>query len=98
MLPIELRLTTHEAALVGHLLARDICTKQSCLAATSAVDILGDQPDIKIIDVYICKVRKKLAPFGIEIVTRWGVGYAMPAESKKILREMGGMTAQLLCA
>jgi len=34
-----------------------------------------DEPEIKIIDVQICKVRKKLATTGIEIDTVWGRGY-----------------------
>lgn len=37
----------------------------------------ADGPDEKIIDIFICKIRKKLAnsPFTIETV--WGVGYRM---------------------
>lgn len=34
-----------------------------------------EEPDIKIIDVQICKVRKKLASTGIGIDTVWGRGY-----------------------
>lgn len=39
-----------------------------------------DSPDIKIIDVFICKLRTKLqkaAKMGDAIVTSWGVGYRM---------------------
>ena len=36
-----------------------------------------DEPEIKIIDVFICKLRKKLAQAGVDdlIVTVWGRGY-----------------------
>jgi len=38
-----------------------------------------DEPEAKIIDVFICKLRKKLAGYGAEdlIVTVWGRGYMM---------------------
>ena len=36
-----------------------------------------DEPNPKIIDVFICKIRKKLQAFGVEdfIETNWGLGY-----------------------
>lgn len=48
----------------------------------------GEIPEMKIIDVLICKIRKKLAPRGIEIETVWGWGYRMPAESREILEKL----------
>jgi two-component system, cell cycle response regulator CtrA len=38
-----------------------------------------DEPEVKIIDVFICKLRKKLAQAGVENVigTVWGRGYMM---------------------
>jgi two-component system cell cycle response regulator CtrA len=46
-----------------------------------------DGPDEKIIDVYISKLRRKLTPVGIEIVTLWGIGYAMPESSRDMVRQ-----------
>ena len=44
-----------------------------------------DEPEIKIIDVFICKLRKKLAQAGADglIGTIWGRGYILrqPAQS-----------------
>jgi len=44
-----------------------------------------DEPEIKIIDVFICKLRKKLAQAGADglIGTIWGRGYILrqPAEN-----------------
>lgn len=36
---------------------------------------LGDEAEIKIVDVFICKLKKKVLPLGIEIGTAWGRGY-----------------------
>lgn len=43
-------------------------------------------PEVKIIDVFICKIRPKLEPFGIRIETQWGQGWFMDAASKDELR------------
>lgn len=42
-----------------------------------------DEPEIKIIDVFICKVRKKLGPGIIETV--WGRGYVLASEVEQDL-------------
>ena len=44
-----------------------------------------DEPEAKIIDVFICKLRKKLASFGAGdlIVTVWGRGYMMRDPAQK---------------
>ena len=36
-----------------------------------------DGAETKIIDVFVCKLRKKLAGSGVGIVTHWGIGYQM---------------------
>ncbi len=40
-------------------------------------DLTDDEPMMKIVDVFICKLRKKLAPLGVSITTSWGQGYAL---------------------
>jgi DNA-binding response OmpR family regulator len=40
----------------------------------------ADEPEMKIVDVIICKVRKKMRDAGItkvELYTKWGVGYGL---------------------
>ena len=37
----------------------------------------GEEPAVKIVDVWICKLRKKLEPLRVEIETHWGRGYRM---------------------
>lgn len=36
-----------------------------------------DWPDLKVIDVYVCKLRSKIPSDRFKIVTDWGVGYRM---------------------
>lgn len=78
--PPQLGLTRNEAAIFGMLL------KQKLVLRTSVMMILyaheQDEAEIKIVDVWICKMRKKLKSYGIEIHTQWGQGYFLPAESK----------------
>lgn len=49
-------------------------------------DLLGqDKPEIKIVDVQICKIRKKLGTLGLEVVTEWGRGYRIAlAEAERL--------------
>ena len=39
-----------------------------------------EDPEIKIIDVYICKLRQKLSGMGISIGTVWGTGFRITRE------------------
>lgn len=39
-----------------------------------------DEPDDKIVDVFVCKVRKKLVRHGIVITTIWGRGYMLKSD------------------
>jgi two-component system cell cycle response regulator CtrA len=81
--PLVFGLTTHEAMLFGLLLKRDLVSKEMAM-----VGLYGDRPnldpEIKIVDVYVCKARKKLRGFGVEIETVWGRGYRLSAECKAI--------------
>jgi len=50
-----------------------VMTKEQLLAATAGHGF--DDREIKIVDVFVCKVRKKLERTGIVIDTAWGRGY-----------------------
>lgn len=55
----------------------------------------ADETDPKIVDVIICKLRKKLDPAKFTIETSWGNGYYIGAEVKRaILAEIGASHAQ----
>jgi hypothetical protein len=68
-----------------------------CTKATIYHALYGHLPDDeqrepKIVDVMICKIRRKLRPAGIEITTHWGVGYGMSQEDVVRLRELARRT------
>ncbi|MFH5924836.1 response regulator transcription factor CtrA [Roseomonas xinghualingensis] len=54
-----------------------------------------DEPEVKIIDVFICKLRKKLSQAGCEelIGTVWGRGYVLRDPISSPLRPSGGLLA-----
>lgn len=79
--PIEWGLTASEARLIGMLLKREIVTKAGAHACLYEARLEG-AVDPKIIDVFICKARKKLKAFGIEIRTVWGKGYLIDPETR----------------
>jgi two-component system cell cycle response regulator CtrA len=85
LLPLDL--TRSEATVLGVLMKNRTVRKSGFMIALYG-DRIGDPPDIKIIDVVVCKTRKKLAQHGIEIKTVWGIGYEMPEESKVRAREL----------
>lgn len=89
-LPFDL--TRSEAMVFGVLMKNRAVRKSGFMLALYG-DRLADPPDIKVVDIMVCKTRKKLAPHGIEIRTVWGVGYEIPEESKVRARQlMGGRT------
>lgn len=40
-------------------------------------------PEIKIVDVFVCKLRKKIEPLGLSIKTVWGRGYHLEEPETK---------------
>lgn len=82
-------LTGHEAMLLTRLaeVFPRMVSKEALLEWLYQLSA-DDEPDLKIIDVWICKLRKKLKPLGIRIDTTWGRGYALAADAKPtIVRE-----------
>jgi len=70
-------LTVHEFEILEALRASSprIISKEALLFAL--YQLRQEEPELKIIDVFICKLRKKLKPLGISIDTVWGRGYRM---------------------
>lgn len=84
--PLEWRLTAQETRVFGGLLAREIATKDAVMAGLYR-DVHRDEAEIKIVDVFVCKIRAKLKPFGLPIETLWGQGYFLKPEVKVAVRE-----------
>lgn len=80
-------LTTKEERLLEVLLSRDALSKDSLMAALYCDRHTDDLPELKIVDVFVCKLRKKLAPYGITIETLWGRGYAIAEPMKAKVRQ-----------
>lgn len=84
--PLCLGLSNSEAKLFGVMMAREIMTKEAAYAVLYSGQI--DDRDPKVIDVMVCKMRKKLANFGVEIGTVWGRGYLLSPAAKEIVRAL----------
>jgi two-component system cell cycle response regulator CtrA len=50
-------------------------SKEDILSGLYQLRTGKEEPEIQIVDVFICKLRKKIAPLGISIGTTWGRGY-----------------------
>ena len=85
--PLVFGLTKSEAIMFRVLLNNRAPRKKTFMTAVFS-DRIDDPPEQKIIDVWMCTMRKKLRPYGIEIDTCWGFGYEMPEASKMRAREL----------
>lgn len=79
--PLSWGLSELQRRLYAHLTSRELVSRESCMAVLYGH--LVAPPDPKIIDVHICKLRKKLSAQGISIVTHWGVGWSLPNEQAR---------------
>ena len=85
---IELaKLTYNERMLLGLLMRRHRATKDQMMTMLYA-DRPDEEPDSKILDVMICKMRKKLRPHGVEIRTIHGAGYELPPTSREKIKAL----------
>lgn len=87
--PLEWGLTPQQGRLFGCLMTRDLVTQDAAMAALYGDRVGADnEPAPKIIDVFICHIRKKLKPFGLSVETRWGQGYFLTQDTKAAVREI----------
>jgi DNA-binding response OmpR family regulator len=83
MFPIEWKLTATQQRLVAAFYkAPDgyLSHEQVFLASGS-----GAEEADNLVKVQIMHLRKKIAPLGLNIQKRWGLGYEMPPESRAII-------------
>lgn len=79
-------LTASEAKVLTAISKGNPATKATLMNALYPSQI--DRPDDpKIVDVFVCKLRKKLESRGIIIETVWGQGYALNSRSKSAVQE-----------
>jgi two-component system cell cycle response regulator CtrA len=76
-------LTRSEEALLSPLMTRALCSKEHLFDSLYlCFEDRASEPSIKIVDVFICKLRDKLEKYGVTIETRWGWGYYLTKETK----------------
>ena len=65
-----------------------VCTKEAILLGVWGNRPECDQPELKIVDVVICKVRGKLENFGVSLSTMWGRGYYFDEDNRAKLKAL----------
>ncbi len=72
----QVRLTPKQFVFARLLIERSpgMVTKEYAYEAVF-LDDTGNGPEIKIVDVVLCKIRKALLSLGLEVRTEWGKGY-----------------------
>ncbi|MDE1901502.1 MAG: winged helix-turn-helix domain-containing protein [Alphaproteobacteria bacterium] len=93
MSPGCLKLTPYEERIISALMVRDAASKDNLMAAVYADRFEKEEPSIKIIDVFVCKLRQKLSRFDISIETIWGRGYKLTPEAKQRINDLSRVAA-----
>lgn len=83
--PVEFGLTGTEARILGMLVEHGRMTK-AVLMFGLYEDRIDGGPEPKILDVLVCKIRAKLKPFGLSVMTHWGEGYGLDDEARAALK------------
>lgn len=79
LIPVEWALTGRESKVFRALVSREFATKEFIMEFLYS-DRPNDLPEMKIVDVFICKMRAKLKPYSVKIHTVWGSGYRVDPE------------------
>jgi two-component system cell cycle response regulator CtrA len=89
-IPPEFGIPRNMGALLAMLLKREVVTRDGALLAiySGMPNTWDKEPDPKIIDVFICKLRTRLKKYGIKVSCKWGLGYFMDGENKRKLRDL----------
>lgn len=87
------QISKQQAILLNVLLKKKTATKDALYSAAQAVHAIGQDTEPKIVDVVICKLRKKLSAHNFKIETIWGGGYYMSTEDRSAALRMIGLEA-----
>jgi hypothetical protein len=77
-----------QAKMLGLLISRNIVTHTAMFTVLYGARPDCDQPATKIMDVQLCKLRRRLSQHGIAIKTEWGEGWAMSLGEKAKVRRL----------
>ena len=77
--------TRLQSAVLIHFLRRPELSKAQVHAVIESTRPDNEEPtDMKMVDVVVCHIRKRISPFGMTMNTIWGVGYRLLTESREI--------------
>jgi len=88
------RTTAKESALLLSLMDGRLHTKENILQRIY-IDRPDEAPELKIIDVFVCKIRRKVSKWGIIIQTNWGRGYRLES-ADRLKRYLDGEPLELV--
>lgn len=82
--------TKRESVMLGLLLKRPIATREALWVVMYGAMSEADQPSqgSKLLDCFMCKIRKKLRPFKIKIGVIWAEGYSLSLSDKEKLNKV----------
>jgi hypothetical protein len=81
--------TPQQCEIVGFMLKRAVATRSALYTVLFGARPDCDQPEIKLVDVQMVKVRAALKKVGIDVNTEWGSGgWAIKGADKVKLRAM----------
>jgi DNA-binding response OmpR family regulator len=83
------RLTRLQSAVFTSLIRRPTVTKEQLHQAIENNRLANQDPtDLKMVDVVICHIRKKIKSMGLEVGTIWGIGYSMRPDHRATVMEL----------
>jgi len=82
--------TLSEMKMLGVLLRKETVSVETLSDVLYGDRAEDDVPELKTVHVLICKLRKKLAVYGIKIKTWYNVGYVLDAVNKAKLKALCG--------
>jgi hypothetical protein len=91
--------TPQQCEMIGFMLRRSVATRTALHTVLFGARPDCDQPEIKLIDVQMVRVRVALKKVGVEVRTEWGSGgWAIPAADKARLRALMAGAADAITA
>ena len=91
-IPHEWKLTKTERAIFVMLVRREIVQKTAIFDELYAERSDGG-PETDVINVFVSKLRRKVQPHGVEILSSYGVGfYLAPEVRARLVDDFGGLS------
>ena len=86
--PNAWKLTKPENRLLRAFRTHGFLTKAAAFSAVYHDRHVADTPETDTITVFLCRLRKRLRPHGVEIYTRWGQGWGIDDANRARLDEL----------